>query len=133
MRIVLLLLTACGLLAAENPLLHALITSGWNEKPTIEFTVQPNRTFVWRSGPTDFKGSLKPEVLAELISHIQAAKPGPAANDAGTLQVTWREKSGAAISKVFYFPGRMPASALIQEIRTIAERDGKVSEVIEKR
>jgi hypothetical protein len=133
MRNYLLLILGCSLLAAETPVFHSLVTSGWNEKSTVEFTVKANGTFVWRSGRLERRGSMEPAVLAELITHVQAAKPGPIANDVGTLQVTWHEKAGKpAFNKVFYFPGQMPASGLIQEIEAIATRYGKPFEIVRK-
>ncbi|MCU1258015.1 MAG: hypothetical protein JWO80_900 [Bryobacterales bacterium] len=106
--------------SAPAPVFRAVVTSGWNEKPPVEFIVEPDRTFVWRSGSEERKGSIGNDALAALIRHVQAAQPGPAANDVGTLQVTWREKSGAKVSKVFYFPGNPPASELLKEIDALA-------------
>ncbi len=124
-NILLLLAVLLPLGAAEKPIFHAFVTSGWNEKPDTEFTIRPDRTFVWRSGKERSTGTLPPAAIRALILHIEAAKPGPAANDVGTLQLSWQGKAGQPVSKLFYFPRRAPASELIQEIQTIATRYGK--------
>jgi hypothetical protein len=111
---------AMAVAADEAPVFRAVVTSGWNERPGVEFIVQPDRTFVWRSGSVERKGSVSGDALAGLVEHVRAAKPGPAANDAGMLQVTWREKSGKTASKVFYFPGSPPASEIVKEIEGIS-------------
>ena len=115
------------------PQFHALVTSGWNEKPATEFTVARDGTFLWRSGPAERKGVVEPAKLAELIAHVEAAKPGPMANDAGMLQVTWRDKSGNPVNKLFCFPNRMPASGLADEIDALAAKYGKATFSEEKK
>lgn len=114
--------SASAFLASSTPapVFRAVATSGWNEKPPVEFVVEPDRTFLWRSGSEERRGVIGSDALAALIQHVRAAQPGPAANDAGMLQITWREKSGAKGSKVFYFPGNPPASDLLKEIDALA-------------
>src|SRR5450432_2061682 len=55
--------------AADTPLFHALVTSGWNEKTPVEFSVERDRRFVWRSGDALRTGLIEPAALAALISH----------------------------------------------------------------
>lgn len=107
--------------AADKPLFHALVTSGWNEKTPVEFSVERDRRFVWRSGNAVRTGLIEPAALSALILHVAAAKPGPRANDVGTLQVTWRDGTGKQFHKVFYFPGQAPASGLVQEIEAVSK------------
>ena len=129
-KALLIMAAGCILVQGANfpiPYFHSLVTTGWNEKPATEFTVARNGSFLWRSGPAERKGVVEPAKLAELIAHVEAAKPGPMANDAGMLQVTWQNKSGKPVNKVFCFPNRMPASGLANEIDALAAKYGKAT------
>ncbi len=110
------------LAAPPLPLFQAVVTSGWNEKTPTEFTVAENGVFRWRSGTVEHHGKIPRAVVAVLIDHVKAAKPGTIANDAGELHVLWRDRDGKLQRRTFSFPAIAPASTLISEMEEDAAK-----------
>ena len=70
-------------------------------------------------------GSIPKEDVTHLITELLAAGTGPAAEDAGYLEIHFRNSTGAVVDKAYSMPRADPAVGLLNKVDALAAKYGK--------
>ncbi len=108
---------------------------GWGGGVLAELIVTEEGDFEWRrrrdGGPKEapqyevLVGRSSVADVGRLIRQIEAAGPGPGADDAGILTVRWLDASGRAQMKAYLLPQKPPSSALLEAAEAFARSTGR--------
>ena len=115
-------LTPAPVSPAEKPALYIRHTAGWGAGVLAEFTAAKDGQFVFTTKQECLAGKIPAAALAAFILTVSSAPEGPAAEDAGYVELKWTDPNGKAGSRSYSLPNQAPCQILLQQMEDLARK-----------
>ena len=119
--------------AEEEPVLYMKHTGGWGAGVLAELVVGRGGSFRYKSKQEDVQGMIPLKEMQALIRHIASAGAGPAAEDAGYVQLKWLDENGKTGSQDYSYPRKEPCHSLLGRIRALVTKHGREPAILIKK